>query len=485
MSLSKNTAFTMTAAALQIGLTLVTLPMYLSVIGLERYGVIVFIWLIFEYLLLFNLGLDRATINFLSRHRDDPARGTSYFWAAMTVCATTGTLAALFVYGCFPFVLTHLLSISAPLMAEMGHAFLALTVLALISIASSILAALLQAHERFFELNVAQLAMSATFQIAPLLAATLWSARLETVIIVGAAARSLQTILYLAFCLRRKHRLGRPVFSKTDATAMLRYGAWTSISGVISPIVVNLDRILIGALSGSAAVALYALPYNLVMKAQLIPTSLASAMFPRLSQATDVRARMATAELALLSLAIVLSGGLIVGSFLLEPFLTVWIRQFVSRDAVLVGQLLILGIWFNGLAIVPFVWLQATGRPDRVAKIHMAELIPFVLVLWVLVANLGIVGAAIAWSLRAACDSAAMFYAADMGWSRLRRLAVPLLVVIGAVLFNCLPGRSALTAGGVAAILMAWLLIWAYRNSPAAMIAPVHRVLRRFAWTAR
>ncbi|RYF35116.1 MAG: flippase [Comamonadaceae bacterium] len=485
MSLSKNTAFTMTAAALQIGLTLVTLPMYLSLIGLDRYGVVVFIWLVFEYMLLFNLGLDRATINFLSRYRDDAARATSHFWAAMAVCAATGALAALFVYACFPFVLSHLLSISPSLMAEMGHAFLALTALALISIAGSILAALLQAHERFFELNLAQLAMSAAFQIAPLLAATVWSARLETIIVVGAAARSLQTILYLAFCLRRKHRLGRPVFSRVDATAMLRYGAWTSISGVISPIVVNLDRVLIGTLSGSAAVALYALPYNLVMKAQLIPTSLASAMFPRLSQDTDVRSRMATAETALLMLAIVLSGGLIVGSFLLEPFLTVWIRQFVSRDAVLVGQFLILGIWFNGLAIVPFVWLQATGRPDRVAKVHMAELVPFVLLLWAMVANFGIVGAAIAWTLRVIADSAAMFYAAGIGWSRLRRLAVPLCVVIGAVVFNCLPQRSAWAAGGAGVVLMIFLLAWAWRNSPAAMLAPVQQLLRRFAWSPR
>ena len=221
------------------------------------------------------------------------------------------------------------------------------------------------------------------------------------------------------------------------------------------------------------------------MKAQVIPTSLASAMFPRLSQGTDVRARIATAEIALLSLAIVLSGGLIVGSFLLEPFLTVWIRQFVSRGAVLVGQVLLLGIWFTGLAIVPFVRLQATGRPDRVAKIHMAELVPFVLVLWAMVANFGIVGAAIAWTLRVVTDSAAMFFAAGIGWSRLRRLAVPLGVVVGAVVFNCLPHRSALAASAMGAVLLVLLLAWAYRNSPAVMITPVQEFLQRFTWSPR
>jgi O-antigen/teichoic acid export membrane protein len=484
MSLSKNTAFTMSAAALQIALTLVTLPLYLSVIGLERYGVVVFLWLIFEYLLLFNFGLDRATINFLSRYRDDANRSNSYFWAAILVCLGSGTLASLIVYFGFPHVVGKLLSTGPELVGELGHASLALAALAMVSVVGSILASLLQAQERFLALNVSQLCMSAAFQIAPLAAATLWSPKLETIVVVGAAARSIQTLLYLAFSMKQKYHLGRPTFSQQDAVAMLRYGAWTSISGVISPIVVNLDRILIGALNGSAAVALYALPYNLVMKAQLIPTSLASAMFPRLSQATDVQERRATAELALLSLAIVLSAGLIIGSFMLEPFLVMWIKQFVSRDAVLVGQLLILGIWFNGLAIVPFVWLQATGRPDLVAKIHMAELLPFLLVLWVFVQYFGIVGAAAVWTLRVLCDSIALFIAAGMWSSRMRQLIVPLLTVSSAVVFNCIPGRNAFLTSAVAVFLISVLLIWLYRKFPGLLAAPFNRFFKKYRWSA-
>ena len=58
------------------------------------------------------------------------------------------------------------------------------------------------------------------------------------------------------------------------------------------------------------------------------------------------------------------------------------------------------GAWANGIAFLPYGFLQARGKPHVTAKVGIAEIVPFFLVLWFLTTRLGLPGAALAWTLR-------------------------------------------------------------------------------------
>ena len=90
--------------------------------------------------------------------------------------------------------------------------------------------------------------------------------------------------------------------------------------------------------------------------------------------------------------------------------------------------------------------IQAVGRPDLSAKFHLLE-IPFhVLLVVVLVGKMGIVGAALAWSIRAAVDAVLQFWAV----ARLTHLPKRFVLV------DRIPQSVALLAG---VTLVAWLLV--------------------------
>ncbi|NOY58371.1 MAG: hypothetical protein GXO75_05495, partial [Calditrichaeota bacterium] len=57
---------------------------------------------------------------------------------------------------------------------------------------------------------------------------------------------------------------------------------------------------------------------------------------------------------------------------------------------------------------IAFAMVQAVGRPDLTAKLHLIEAPFYLLVLWLLVGKFGIQGAAIAWSLRVFVDTIAL-----------------------------------------------------------------------------
>jgi O-antigen/teichoic acid export membrane protein len=97
-----------------------------------------------------------------------------------------------------------------------------------------------------------------------------------------------------------------------------------------------------------------------------------------------------------------------------------------------------IGAWFNGLAFIPFAQLQGQGRPDLPAKFHLLELFPFLLLLWVFVNQFGLLGAAIAWSLRNASDAAFLFTATRFHLSGLKTLVPPLCMIGAAYIFGAL-----------------------------------------------
>jgi O-antigen/teichoic acid export membrane protein len=119
---------------------------------------------------------------------------------------------------------------------------------------------------------------------------------------------------------------------------------------------------------------------------------------------------------------------------LMHPFLNLWIGADLAAKMAPVAIILLLGIWINGPAFVPYAYMPAQGRPDLMTKFYLAELLPFLLILWALIAWLGIVGAALAWALRSSADAIFCFVATGTTKTYGRAISLTLIPVTTAVL---------------------------------------------------
>jgi O-antigen/teichoic acid export membrane protein len=151
----------------------------------------------------------------------------------------------------------------------------------------------------------------------------------------------------------------------------------------------------------------------LVTKFQILPASLVRTLFPRFSllewRECAPIARQAVAGLAAVTLPLMVAAVIVI-----KPFLSVWISAGFAEIAAPVGEILLIGVWINGLAWVPAVMLQGQGRPAIVAKLHALELAPYVTILWIGMAWAGLQGAAWVWVLRVAVDALLMFWASGL-----------------------------------------------------------------------
>ena len=174
----------------------------------------------------------------------------------------------------------------------------------------------------------------------------------------------------------------------------------------------SFDRFIIGVIVGATAVTHYTIPYNLASRTNVLVVSLSGALFPRFS-AVDKEEQARLADQAVKVLLVVLTPVIISGVLLMEPFLHWWISAEFAKQSATVGEVIALGLWANGLANIPFAQLQAQGKPDVVAKCHLAELLPYLFFLVIALKHWGVVGAACVWSLRVSADAVLLFYFSD------------------------------------------------------------------------
>src|SRR5206468_2170807 len=110
-----------------------------------------------------------------------------------------------------------------------------------------------------------------------------------------ALGRVLMLVAHLVIGVRRYPYLreSRPSMY-ASMPPLLRFGAWMTLCNVIGPLMVYLDRFVIGGGLNLAAVTAYVTPYEVIARFLIVPAAITGAVMPALaSTVTTLPARMA------------------------------------------------------------------------------------------------------------------------------------------------------------------------------------------------
>ena len=217
---------------------------------------------------------------------------------------------------------------------------------------------------------------------------------------------------------------------RRDLRQLLRFGGWLSISNLIGPLMVSADRFYLATIFPPAFVAYYTVPNDALTRASGLPNTAISAVFPALAEARDdaERTRQLLRKSAYTLHALMLPPVLFGVAFAL-PILEIWLGVDFAKHAEKVFQILLIGIFFNSCAFLPFAFLQSSGRSDLTALIHLVELPVFVALLYWATHRYGIEGAALAWAMRAALDAGLLYIAAAVLDSHQKNLLLKTMAI--------------------------------------------------------
>jgi O-antigen/teichoic acid export membrane protein len=304
--------------------------------------------------------------------------------------------------------------------------------------------------------------------------------------------RLLSSVLFMIVSIKVLPSMRVLRFSRSGVRSVFSFGGWVTVSNAIGPLFAQFERFCLGTLATLAAVAFYSTPYDTLIRVTILPGAALNALFPALAQSIvhePDRAPRLVSRGQLLVLGTAFPVFLLVTAIAPEA-LGLWLGAEFSEHASLPARLLAASIFVNCMAWVPFSLIQAAGRADLTAKLHLAETPGYLAITVLLVAIGGIDGCALANLLRSAVDAALVVWLArrvlpDAATILWRSSAIGLaggLAMFGAALPIPLWARLAWSAFAIAAIVlgtwrwfldnlerstMRWMLglLWPFRRS--------------------
>lgn len=412
--LARNTIWNLVGQGAPLLVALFAFPLLIKGLGTDRFGVLTLAWSIVGYFGLFDFGLGRAITKLVSEKlgsgesEDIPV----LIWTALALMGLLGLIGALVVASISGWLAHDILKIPQALQGETINSFYLLAFSIPIVVSANCLRGVLEAFQRFDLVNKVRIPLGILTFLGPLLVLP-FTNDLFAVIGFLVAARFLTCGVLLMLCLQVVPGLRQKTKPETRMVwPLISFGSWITVSGIISPVMVYMDRFLIGAIVSLTAVTYYTTPYEVITKLGIFPAAIVGVLFPAFSLTMVVDSgrteRLFYRGINYIFIALFPITLIIVT--MANEGLSVWLGEEFAENSTFVLQWLAVGVFVNSLARVPSALVQAGGRPDLRAKMHLMELPIYIFTLWWLLGDYGIKGAAVAWVVRIGIDTLILFF---------------------------------------------------------------------------
>ena len=327
-ALSRNTILNLAGGLIPSLVAIAAIPYTLHGMGVERFGILSLYLVAFGYFAVVDLGLARAVTNFVAEAlgRDDKERVTEVVWTALALQLVLSALGAVILALGSQFVFDRFLVLSPGLRPEAKASFYLLCTAIPIITTANTLRGLLEAGQRFDLVNTIRIISTSSAFLLPALAVYLgFGLRGTTALLVGSllctALGSLLLCLrvypYLKNRLSIRGELFRPLFT---------YGGWVTLSGILIPLLVSSDRLLLGSMVSVAALGIYTVPAEMAARIQVLPGSLTATLFPAFSTSATRRKEVGAVYARGLTFSLLLLGPVTVLGVVLAPqILHLWV----------------------------------------------------------------------------------------------------------------------------------------------------------------
>jgi O-antigen/teichoic acid export membrane protein len=459
----------------------VSIPVLVRGLGVERFGLLAIAWTTLGYFGLFDLGLGRAVTHAVGTRvgegRSDEVPGV--IRAALGVLIPLGVAGALVLFAISPWLMTSVFDVPLHLRQDGITSYRILAIAVPFVGAAAVLRGALEARQRFGIVNAIRIPYGVLLFAGPAVALS-FSRELLPAIAILVLVRLLLVAALAVVTVGTTTRVAEGGIARRPVRELLSYGGWMTVSNVISPLMNTFDQFVIGAALGVGFVTLYAGPFELATKLWLVTAAVYPVFFAAFAttgtrdaaRSAHLFDRMLRTMFAALFVPVVVLVGLA------PEILGVWLGPEFTGDSARVLQILAIAVFVNTLGQGALNLIQALGRPDLTGKFHLAELPFYAVLLWMLLERFGIVGVAIAWAVRATADAMLLLFAAPVLLRETRAAAMRTAAL-------CI-GSAALLAGlmilpetrtrlaAVAAIAVIWpAFVWL------ALVTPAERALLR------
>ena len=459
-SIRKNIIWNLLGNILPLAVGLIIFPLIISAYGTDRFGLLALAWSLVGYFSLFDMGLSRALTQIVSEQLSknvDHAETAEMIRTSFRVMWLLGFIGGTVLWLIVPWLVTDILKVTSALNLETIQAFSILSFSIPLVVHTSALRSVLDALQMFKKASLIRIVLGVGTFVGPYIA-SLFGASLVHAAYSLIIVRIISWVMHF-YAVHTSDLLKTKSlhFNSKWLQPLFTFGGWMTLSNIIGPLMVYLDRFIIAALLGASAVAYYVAPYEVVTKMWAVPAAISGVLFPLFAKEWHTNPITSAKFLnqGVTYVLIFLYPPVLFISLFANEWLLIWLNEEFSVNGAIVVGWLAAGVLVNSVAQIIFAKVQGAGRADWTAKLHMLEIFPYLIILWFALKQFGIAGAAFAWFLRVTVDMFGLVYAAGkLNANNLGALTKPLMLtmlgvvpLIVSIYIESLPIRSMLALG--------------------------------------
>lgn len=406
-------AWNLTGLAMPLAIAALTVPALVSKLGQERFGILALAWGLIGYAGALDLGIGRALTQKIGNllGKGELNLIAPFVATASRITLISGLVGCALIFLAALFGASNLVRITTVEKEELRLCIFLLAIALPAQAMSATYKGVNEAFLNFRSISLLRASLGAMNFGGPYLI-SLFSIKLTWIIGSLVLTRLIALLVYkkLAIKCLPANSEKNYKYSSKFARSLFSFGAWLTVSSIVSPILVQADRFVIASTISAAAVYVYVLPYEVVVQSLVLVGAVSSVIFPNLARLVHESPESANLYfkkwLSRISFLMAIVCSLI--ALTLPIILPIWIKDGFNKESIIVGQILCLGVFANSLGSMYYAFLHAKGRADVTAKIHILEIPVFLLILVYLTDRFGVQGAAWAWASRMVVDCMAL-----------------------------------------------------------------------------
>ncbi|WP_028489254.1 flippase [Thiothrix lacustris] len=400
-NIRKNIVFSGLGYALPLLASLASIPIIISQLGVDLYGLYIICVSLIGFMTLVDLGIGQTVIKYVAQYEatGQQDKVKPVLGAAFLIYLVIGLLSVACLYVSAPWLAAGLYEL--PVKQVLATDVLRITAVPLFfSYINQFFLNVCRAYHRFdlpaILHNVGSLGgMTVTaglLMAGYVLRDVMWGyAFIQFVAVLGGYVASVKVLPI--------HIKPRPAFERHIFLEIISFSAYTFVGNFVGSLVSRADKLLIGVVIGTEAVTYYQIPFTIAQMANGIIHSLTHIAFPRFSEMFSLRDRVGLQALYRLANDAVFLISTVIAVMLITvggDFLALWITPDFSQKATVVLQVMAVYFFLHSNTVVGYWVLQGGGQAKLTAFMSVIDAIAYFVALYYLGDAYGYMGAAVA-----------------------------------------------------------------------------------------
>lgn len=175
----------------------------------------------------------------------------------------------------------------------------------------------------------------------------------------------------------------------------------------------NLEKFILTRYVSVQSLAYYSIAFTFASMTTMFSMAMVQTLLPAFSQLLTPEKREQLTSLFTRCVRIGLIGlvpSVMILLIIAKPFFTLWAGAEFGRESVFPFYILLAGVFFSLLVYIPNTILLSSGRSGLFARFYLIEILPYAALAYLLIQLNGIIGAALAWSIRETVNAFTFIY---------------------------------------------------------------------------